>query len=64
MYYIIVYYKYIRFENFKIFLFGGLFMKILKYCYFLDVCEEIKLKWYEKIKIYFEYGKMNVGNKY
>lgn len=39
-------------------------MKILKYCYFLDVCEEIKLKWYEKIKIYFEYGKMNVGNKY
>lgn len=62
--YIIVHHKYIRPENSKTLLFGGPSMKILKPRYSLDVCEEIKLKRYEKLKIHLEHGKMNAGNKY
>lgn len=62
--YIIVHHKYIRPENSKTLLFGGPSMKILKPRYSLDVCEEINLKRYEKLKIHLEHGKMNAGNKY
>lgn len=62
--YIIVHHKYIRPENSKTLLFGGPSMKILKPRYSLDVCEEIKLKRYEKLKIHLEHGKMNADNKY
>lgn len=62
--YIVVHHKYIRPENSKTLLFGGPSMRVLKPRYSLEVCEEIKLRRTEKLKIFLEHGKMNAGNGY
>lgn len=62
--YIVVHHKYIRPENSKTLLFGGTSMRVLKPRYSSEVCEEIRLKRTDKLKILLEHGKMNAGNGY